>query len=262
VKAIILAAGMGSRFGKYTNGRPKCLLKVGRATLLERQIELFRQFGVSDIVVVKGYAAHEINVQGVRYYVNENYASTNMVFSLFSAESEIEGNVKISYADILFESQVLCTLLQAPPYDIAVVVDTLWEEYYRERFEKPFEEAESLICGADGQILEIGGSHPAPADVQAQYIGLIKLSDNGSKVFRQIYHRAKARYWGKPWQRGRIFQKVYMTDFLQALIDNGIPVHVVPIQHGWLEFDSVSDYEKVVEWLAQGMLDRFCLVDS
>ena len=261
MKAIILAAGMGSRFGRYTNGRPKCLLKIGKATILERQIELFRQFAINDIVVVKGYAAHEINVQGVRYYVNEDYATTNMVVSLFCAESEIEGGVIISYADILFEERILSSLLQASLYDIAVVVDTLWEEYYRERFEEPFEEAESLICDADGRILEIGRSHPAPSDVQAQYIGLIKLSDNGSRIFRQMYHRAKAKYWNKPWQRGRIFQKVYMTDFLQALIEDGIPVYAVPVQHGWLEFDGVTDYEKVLEWLAQGTLDRFCLLE-
>lgn len=262
MKAIILAAGMGSRFGKYTKGNPKCLLKVGGVTLLERQIEMFRQFGINDIVVVKGYAAHKINVQGVRYYVNEDYANTNMVFSLFRAESEIEGNVIISYADILFENQVLHTLLQAPPYDIAVIVDTLWEEYYRERFEKPFEEAESLIYDTDCRILDIGESHPTPSDVQAQYIGLIKLSSNGSRMFRQVYQRAKIKYWDEPWQRGRIFQKVYMTDFLQALIDEGIPVYAVPVQHGWLEFDTVTDYEKVLEWFAQGTLDRFCLLKS
>ena len=261
MRAIILAAGEGSRFGKYTKGRPKCLLEIGGMTILERQIRTFRRSGISDIVVVKGFAAEKILFKGVRYYIVDEYRY-NMVYTLFCAEPEIHGDVIISYADILFEDSVLQTLLKAPPYDIAVVVDTLWEEYYRERCAKPFEEAESLICDTDGRILEIGGSHPVPADVQAQYIGLIKLSDNGSKVFQQTYHRAKARYWGKPWQRGRIFQKVYMTDFLQALIDDGIPVHAVPIQHRWLEFDSVSDYEKVLEWLAQGTLDRFCLLES
>lgn len=254
MRAIILAAGEGSRFGKYTKGRPKCLLEIGGVSILERQIRTFQRSGISDIVVVKGFAAEKIRLKGVRYYIVDEYRY-NMVYTLFWAEPEVHGDVIISYADILFEDSVLQTLLKAPPYDIAVVVDTLWEEYYRERFAKPFEKAESLICGADGRILDIGESHPA--DVQAQYIGLIKLSDNGSKVFRQTYHRAKARYWGKPWQRGRIFQKVYMTDFLQALIDAGNPVYAVPIQHGWLEFDSATDYEKALEWFDQGTLDRF-----
>jgi choline kinase len=261
MRAIILAAGEGSRFGEYTKGRPKCLLEIGGMSILERQIRTFRRLGISDIVVVKGFAAEKIRFEGVRYYTVDEYRY-NMVHTLFCVEPEIHGDVIISYADILFEDAVLQTLLEAPSFDIAVVVDTLWEEYYRERFAKPFEEAESLICDADGRILEIGGSHPVPADVQAQYIGLIRLSDNGSSIFRQMYHHAKARYWGKPWQRGRIFQKVYMTDFLQALIDDGIPVHAVPIQHGWLEFDTVTDHEKVLEWLAQGTLDRFCLLGS
>jgi choline kinase len=257
VKAIILAAGMGSRLGKYTRDRPKCLLKIGKSTILERQVELLHQFGINDIVIVKGYAAHKINMQGIRYYINEHYASTNMVFSLFCAEPEIEGEVIISYADILFDSQVLNALLQAPSHDIAVVVDELWEEYYRERFEEPFKEAESLICDTDGRILEIGQSCPEPSDTQAQYIGLVKLSDNGSKIFRQVYNHAKIKYWDKIWQRGRIFQKVYMTDFLQALIDAGNPVYAVSIQHGWLEFDNETDYENVLEWFDQDVLDRF-----
>jgi choline kinase len=258
MKVIILAAGKSSRLGKYTKDRHKCLLKLGGISIIERQIRTFRQAGISDIVIVKGFASEKLNLEGVSYYINEEYHNTNMVHSLFCAEPEIQGDVIICYADILFEYAVLQTLLQAPLYDIAVVVDTLWKEYYKERFEEPFEEAESLICDDDNRILEIGESHPAPLNVQAQYIGLIKLSDNGSKTFRQVYNQAKAIYWNKPWQRGRIFQKIYMTDFLQALIDNNYPVHAIPIQHGWLEFDSVIDYEKVLEWFNQGTLDRFC----
>ena len=257
MRAIILAAGKGNRLGQYARDYPKCLLEVGGISLLERQIATFQRLGVNDIVVVKGFAADKINTAGVRYHVVQEYWH-NMVFSLFCAEAEIDGEVIISYADILFEDSVLGALLDASPAEVLVVADTLWEEYYRERSDKPLEMAESFIYDSDRRILEIGEGHPDPADVQAQYIGLIRLSDNGSMVFRQTYHRAREQYWDKLWIRGRVFQKIYMTDFLQALIDEGVPVYAVLVKHGWLEFDTATDYERVLEWHASGTLDRFC----
>ena len=223
---------------------------------MERQIEVLRRCGIDDIIVVKGYAAQRIDLPDIRYYVNEEYAHTNMVYSLFCAEPELEGDVIVSYADILFERRILDTLLQAT-YDISVVADLLWEEYYRARFQDPFREAESFVYDSGGRILDIGRGQPAPSDVQAQYIGLIKLSSKGSRIFREMYHRTRHQYWDKYWLRGRIFQKAYMTDFLQALIDEGVPVYAILVKHGWLEFDTVADYEQVIKWYADGVLERF-----
>lgn len=262
MKAIILAAGMGSRLGRYTANRPKCLLEVGGQSLLERQVATFTRLGITDIVVVKGYAAEAVTLGGVRYYINDAYADTNMVFSLFCAEPEIEGEVVISYADILYEDSVLRSLLNASVSDILVVVDMAWRRYFEDRFDDPFSEAESLILGTDLRILDIGRSHPPVTDIQAQYIGLIKLTTIGSQVFRQAYHQAKDEFWNKPWQRGRVFQKAYMTDFLQALIDAGNPVSAVSVENGWIEFDTAADYERVLEWSARGTLDRFCVLEK
>jgi len=258
MKAIILAAGVGSRFGSYTRGRPKCLLEVGGISLIERQLSILRRCGVTDLVVVRGFAAEEIRLDNVRFYLNKLYDETNMVFSLFCAEPELYGEVLVSYGDILFSSQTLAALLSAPSYDIAVVVDTKWEEYYRERFEDPYSEAESLVFDSEGHILEIGESRPDPSRVMGQYIGLVRLSAEGSEQFRQIYNLGKNVYSGRVWKRGRTFEQAYMTDFLQALIDEGIPVRAVPTEHGWLEFDRVSDHEKVEEWLKEGTLQSFC----
>src|SRR5205814_705236 len=140
------------------------------------------------------------------------------------------------------DTSVLEPLLESSG-DVSVIVDLLWEEYFRERFSDPFAEAESLIFDSANYILDIGAAFPKPAEVQAQYIGLIKLNDQGCRLFRRKYHQAKASHWDRPWLRGRTFQKAYMTDFLQALIDDGARLQAVAIKHGWLEFDTVRDYE-------------------
>ncbi len=228
MKAIILAAGKSSRLGKYTASQHKCLLKIGGLSILERQIRAFKRAGIEDIIVVKGFAAEKIDSIDARYYISNDYDKTNMVYSLFCAEPDMQGDLVICYGDILFEDVVLQTLLRTS-HDVSVVVDTIWEEYYSERYENPYEDAESLVCDSEGRIIRIGDSHPNPKDVQAQYIGLIKLSSAGSDIFKQKYHVGKEKYWGKPWIRGRSFQMIYMTDFLQALIDDGIAVHSAPI---------------------------------
>jgi len=257
VKAIILAAGRGSRLGRYTLERPKCLLELGGISLLERQIGLFRRFGIDDIVVIRGYAGDKIRVAGVRYYANPDYAQTNMVHSLFCAETEVKGEVIVSYGDILFQDSVLEALLSASPHEILVAVDTGWEEYYKARYDDPLAEAESLVCGPDGRIASIGESLPCRSEVQGQYIGLIRLTDGGSEAIRRVYREAREAYWNRLWKRGRLFQKAYMTDMLQALIDDRVPVCAVTIDHGWLEFDTARDYENVLQWLADGSLGRF-----
>jgi L-glutamine-phosphate cytidylyltransferase len=260
MKAIILAAGIGTRLSKYTNGVPKCLLNIGGKSILERQVETFRQMNVNDIVIVKGHAGNLINLPDVRYYLNKQYSSTNMVYSLFRASKELEGDVIISYADILFENRVLESLLKKKSNDIQVVVDICWKDYYEKRYDKPFEEAESLVM-AGPQIVNIGQSKVNPSDIQGQYIGLIRLSRKGCRTFLQEGTFAREVYANKPWIRGRTFKQAYMTDFLQALIDKGNPVFASIIKHGWLEFDTPSDYELVISWLRKGIIDRFCLLE-
>jgi choline kinase len=139
-----------------------------------------------------------------------------------------------------------------------VAVDVEWEKYYRARYGDPFSEAESLVLDSDLRIREIGDPSPRHNTIHGQYIGLIRLSDKGSDLFRTHYRQFAATFHNKEWIRKRQFSKAHMTDFLQALIDSGVQVHAVPIRGGWLEFDSPSDFQKVQAWHASGILDAFC----
>src|SRR5687767_12917090 len=106
VKAIILAAGSGSRLAPLTDDRPKCLVPVKGTPMLAWQVRALRAAGVSDISVVAGYRAdqieHEATQLGLRTYLNPRYDVTNMVYSLFCAADALNDDVIVSYADIVY----------------------------------------------------------------------------------------------------------------------------------------------------------------
>ncbi|MBA7623355.1 CTP:phosphoglutamine cytidylyltransferase [subsurface metagenome] len=257
MKAIILAAGRGHRFGGMTDEIPKCMLNFVSKSILCHQIDTFLNAGVTDIAIVKGYLPDKILSAARRSYINTAYADTNMLYSLFCAKQELTENVIISYADIIYENALLCKLLGTTTADIAVVVDTNWKEYYQQRYGDPFREAESLVLSSDHTILEIGRSKPREEDIQGQYIGLIRLNSSGCKFFKDTYAEL-VRTCTPEWKfRGRSLKDAYMTDFLQILINKGITITAIPVSNGWLEFDSVSDYDLAIRWYETGVLSRF-----
>ncbi len=246
MKAIIIAAGAGNRLKPLTDDLPKCMLKFGGKTLLQRQLEAFRAYKIKNIVLIKGFKKEKINYPGIKYYINDNYLNNNIANSLFYAEEEIEGEVIISYSDILFEKQVVKRLLESKK-DISIVVDIDWRGYYKGRKDHPIEEAENVIFDAENNVVEIGKILTRKHDVHGEFIGMMKLTSRGSEIFKRHFNRSKKLFWGKPFQRASTFEKAYLTDMIQELVDLGVPIHCVIIERGWKEIDTVEDYKKALK---------------
>ncbi|MFQ5620456.1 MAG: NTP transferase domain-containing protein [Candidatus Nanoarchaeia archaeon] len=257
MKAVILAAGMGTRLGKYTQDLPKCMLSFNGKTLIEKQVETLRNAGITDITIVKGYHPEKINIEGTKTYLNKIYDETNMVETLFCAEQEMDDDILICYADILYEPKLLKQVLKSKA-NIGVAVDDDYWEYWSARSDKPEDDMESLVI-QDGKITELGNTQCTRSEAKVRYIGLIKISKEGLKKFKQIYHDQKEKWYGKdaPWLRSKSFKNGYMTCMLQALINNEIEVNPIVVQRGWLEFDTVEDLESYTKWLNEGTLSRF-----
>ena len=109
---------------------------------LERQLEAYRNCGINNISVIRGYKKEKINYEDLRYY--PDFENNNILNSLFYAEEELNGNVIVAYSDILFEASVVRRLLESQA-DISIVVDIDWRGYYDGRKEHPIEEAENVI---------------------------------------------------------------------------------------------------------------------
>lgn len=236
IKAIILAAGEGTRLRPYTLERPKCLVEVDNKSLLDRQLKVLSSVNIAPIVIIGGYKAEMLHRDGIKMYINSRYAETNMVWTLFCAEDELEGDVIISYGDIVYSQEILQSLL-ASSADIAVTIDLEWESYWRARNEEPLDDAETLKMYPDGRIFEIGNKPKSLEEIEGQYMGLIKLTQKGVNGLKNVFQRAKdsGSLLGKP------VENAYMTDLLQALINANYPVQSVPVKAGWVEVDTVSD---------------------
>lgn len=262
MKAIILAAGQGTRLKKYTENLPKGMLSFKGETIIERQIKMYRKCGINDIIVVRGFAADKITYPNIKYYTNEDFAKTNMVESLLAAKTEFTEDIIVSYSDILFEERLLNGMIAAKG-DFLVGVDDNWKAYWQKRYGKVDFDTESLAIDGDDNITELGLPDPKLEDISARYIGILKFSKSGLDYIQKVMDEAHANFADKPWQQsGKPAYKAYMTDLLNAIIESGKSVKAVHFNNGWVEFDTNEDYETACKWVADGTLGVFLSIDS
>ena len=254
MKALILAAGSGTRLKKYTENLPKGMLSFMGKTVIERQIEVYRQCGINDIIIVRGFAADKIDYSDVKYYNNEDYANTNMVESLLTAREEFDDDMIVSYSDVLFEKSMLEAIMKSEA-DFACAVDDNWKAYWQKRYGKVDFDTESLAIDGNDNIIELGLENPPIEKIDARYIGLLKFSKNGLAFIEETMKKAHAEFEGRPWQQsGKIVNKAYMTDLLNAIIESGKAVKAIHFNNGWIEFDTNEDYENAIKWAKDGSL--------
>ena len=195
-KTLIVAAGAGSRLKSHTENLPKCMLDFGGKTLLERQLSAYKNCGIDNISVIRGYKKNKINYKNLKYFDNKNYEDNNILNSIFYGEKAINGNVIIAYSDILFESSVVQRLLDSD-HDVSVVVDIDWRGYYVGRKEHPLAEAENVIFNSNNEVIKIGKIATEKEEVHGEFIGMMKLSHRGAETFKQNFHRVKKTLLGK-----------------------------------------------------------------
>lgn len=258
MKVIILAAGEGRRLRPLTNKNPKCLIKLFGKSLLDWQIELYKKTKISDITVVKGYLENKINTPGINYFVNKNFETSNMVETLFCAKEKISEDIIISYGDIIFEKKVLKKLLKSND-DISLIIDENWQEYWGTRFDNPLDDVESLVMDNNGYILNIGQKEKNLEKIQGQYIGLMRFKNKGIDILKKIYDESKkeSKKGKNPLNPKLPFEKSFMTDLLQKIIDEGYKIRAIPIRNGWLELDSYDDYKKYQSMIENKTIMRF-----
>ncbi|HYE52896.1 MAG TPA: phosphocholine cytidylyltransferase family protein [Azospirillaceae bacterium] len=244
MKAIILSAGQGKRLLPLTESRPKCLIPLAGITLLEWQIRGLAANGVSEAVVVVGFAAEEVEkavramqVPGikVRTLLNPFYTVADNLGSCFIARHEMQGDFMIVNGDTLFEPAVLERVLREATAPITVTIDR------KDRYDAD----DMKVQTKDGRLLAIGKTLPLDI-VDGESIGMLKFTPEGGATFRAEVENALRSLEGlKRW-----YLSVIHT------IAQGSEVGTVSIQGlEWGEVDFPADVSRA-EQLAQGWQAR------
>lgn len=252
MRAIILAAGRGSRMGEMTGEIPKCLIPLAGRTLLEYQMAALRRGGADEIVIIGGYQGDKLEGRGARVIRNPEWESTNMVATLACAGKLLEEDFILSYGDIVYRADYVSRLV-SEPCDLAVIVDRRWHDLWSLRFEDPYVDAETMVLDARENIVELGKKITDTSRVQGQYTGLLKFTGKGRREALALMEALKAPKGDGP----APIRKMYMTDFIQGLIDGGENVKAVTVERGWLEMDSGKDYALYAGLHARGELAAF-----
>lgn len=237
MKAVILAAGRGSRMGESTSNSPKCLARLWNKPLIDYQMSAIKDGGIKDIAIVRGYEKEKINFEGVSYFDNLIWDKTNMLMSLMCASSFIEDDYSVvSYSDIVYEKSAIECLISGS-HDISLLYNTNWLKLWQTRFQDPLSDAETFKIDEYGRITEIGKRASRIDEIEGQYMGLISFSPKGFGILRDYLDTLSFE----------VKSKMDMTTLFSNLISNNIEIFGIPYNGFWLEVDSENDlnlYEK------------------
>src|ERR1700734_1084752 len=243
MRAVILAAGRGSRMGGVGDNRPKCLVELNGKPLIALQMAALRRGGVNEIGVFRGYRAEMIEFEALTYFANQRWAETNMVMSLAAASSWLRsGPVIVSYADIFYRSELIRGLA-ATPGQLVIPYDRAWRQLWTRRFSDPLADAETFRIDESGQLLEIGGKTKRIEEIEGQYMGVLKFTPEAWTKVELLLANLD------PHTRDRLD----MTGLLRRLLtQKEFPIRTFGTDAKWGEVDAPGDVELYEEMVKSG----------
>ena len=229
MRAIILAAGAGTRLSPLTRNCPKCLVPAGSKVLLDYQFEALRGVGVEDIVLVIGYEGGQIRRHcgaAARYIENPEYLTTNSIYSFFLARQELDTDLFLFNCDILFHPDVLKRMLDSKHGNV-VAVDAQVARSANEM---------NVQFSSDGCVQAIS-KDLNPLMAQAQSVQLVKLDAAGARLVGGEVEKLIAQ------EKKDIFPTASYAPLIRANRFYAIEAGDLP----WAEIDSLEDYAQAVK---------------
>jgi len=240
MKIIFIAAGSSTRLGTKTLNFPKGLIKINNNSIIGTQLELFNKS--DDIVIITGPNADKFNFKNVTYINDTNHKKHDVLGSLMVAKSHMNNEIVTTYSDIIFDEKILNSIMEFKG-DIGIAVEVNWEKRYINRDQHPKSEADNVII-QNGEIVKIRKNISESKDDQiiGEFIGLMKLSKEGAKIFKNKYSELEKTHEGK-FHNAPSLERAYLTDMLQELINSGLKISPIIINGSWCEIDTPQDIE-------------------
>lgn len=234
MKAIILAAGRGSRMKDLTENKPKCLIEIDGKTLLSLQLNALHAAGINDIAIVTGYKRELLINYNLVEFHNSRWAETNMVSSLVCAQEWLmTGPCIVSYSDIFYNHTAVESLINCMS-PLAITYDPNWLTLWTKRFGNPLLDAETFKLDFNKNLLEIGNLPSSLNEIEGQYMGLLRFTPQSWVEVLKILSSLSSQDC----------DKIHMTGILQKVIEEKrMSVAALPYQGIWGEIDSAEDLE-------------------
>lgn len=225
MKALILAAGYGSRLSPLTDDIPKGLVPVNGKPILLKQLENLYDNGITDITVISGYRANMVNAavhdrfRDVNIIESKDFGETNNMYSAYLAREAMAGDdFLMMNADVFMDSSVIAGLLDFQ-WPNAIVTDI---GFYLEESMKVIEEA--------GRLTRISKQIPAEKALGAS-IDVYRFSaEAGDAFFRKCADYIEQKGEKKLWS------EVALDDILSE-----VEFRACPLDGRWFEIDNSED---------------------
>lgn len=232
MKAIIMAAGIGSRISGVIGNKPKCLIMANRETLITRMVRLLKSRNVNNITVITGYNSHLIHDElgsQVKYFHNPLYSVTNSITSLWLAKELLDEDVILMNADLYVEDQIIDVAL-AQTRHVVMLSDCTRIEDADFRF------------GVKGDRIIKTGNQLKNHETDCEYVGIVRIDKSFVTEFKtrleHMIQRADFRNW---WE-----------GVLYTFIDEGMTIYHKDVSGiFWTEVDHMGDYQRLNDWVAK-----------
>lgn len=236
MKALILAAGLGTRLAPITDDRPKSLVPVNGKPILFKQIENLLENGITDITVVSGYKGEMLkktvleSYHDIKIIHSADYASTNNMYSAYLAKNAV-GNEPflMMNADVFYDSSVITALLKDESSN-AIVTEI--GRYIEESMK---------VVEKDGRLVKISKGI-TPEEALGVSIDVYKFSAEGGAAFFQkcadyIESKGELKLWSE----------VALNDILSEIV-----FKACPLVGRWLEIDNHEDLAAAEKLFEEG----------
>ncbi|MDP9035870.1 MAG: phosphocholine cytidylyltransferase family protein [Myxococcota bacterium] len=249
MRPIVIGAGRGSRLGPETDALPKALVPVMGRPMLEWVLDALAAGGFSrkDVVYVCGYRADVVRARypELTFVENRDWERNNVLASLMCAREHFRDGILSTYADVVYRGSVVRKLVSSP-HDKALACDTDWRRRYVDRSQHPESDAEKMRAEGE-RVIELS-RRISSEHATGEFIGVAKLTAEGAREVALAFDEAKGCWAGRVWREGRTFERAYLIDLWQTMIESGSSFHRVDTNGGYMEIDTREDLACAEKW--------------
>lgn len=243
MRAIIIAAGKGTRLFPLTKNTPKSLIEVGNGiTMLESQLHSLKENGIKDVTIIVGYKAEQIEAKIKKYsndfnintVYNPFYDTSNNLISVWMARHFMQEDFITINGDDIFKPVVIENLLKSES-NITMVID-----------EKPeYDDDDMKVVHKNGLVQQVSKKIP-PEEANGESVGIIKFTGKGRQIYIDTLEEMV---------RDEENMNAFYLKAIQQIINKGYPVNFSLCKaDDWGELDFHPDLVLIKQYLRRSKL--------